>query len=95
MQRINEDLAVIEKDGQKLIQCRCGHVLGPATNNYKDYALQKESALSEAGPFVNPHNLGGGKFVFRRFCCPDCATLLGTEIALKGDPLLWDIQVKG
>ncbi len=95
MQRINEDLAVIEKDAQKLIQCRCGHVLGPVTNNYKEHTLKKESPLSEAGPFVNPYNIGGGRFVFRQFCCPDCAILLGTEIALQGAPLLWDIQVKG
>ena len=94
MQRINEDLMVIEKEGNKLIQCHCGYLLGPATGNYKEYTLKNESTLTVAGPFVNPHNIGGGKFVFRQFCCPNCATLLGTEVALKGAPLLWDMQIK-
>ncbi len=95
MTKINEDLEIVAEGALQVVRCRCGHVLGPASRNYKEYALKKESALKEAGPFVNPYDLGGGKFVFRQFCCPGCATLLGTEIAQKGEPFLWDIQMSG
>lgn len=94
MKRISEYLEVIDEGGKKVIRCRCGYSIGPASENYKKNVFQKESPLSAAGPHINPHNIGVGGFVFRQFCCPGCFTLLGTEIALKGDPLLWDIQPK-
>ena len=94
MQKISEYLRVKEDGGRKVIYCKCGFPIGPATDNYKKYVIQNESPLSGAGPHVNPYNIGGGKFVFRRFCCPSCLVLLGTEVALRGSPFLWDIQPK-
>jgi N-methylhydantoinase B len=94
MERLSEYLELVEEGGRKVIRCRCGYTIGPATDNYKKHALKNESPLKAAGPHANPHNIGGGKFVFRRFCCPGCLVLLGTEIALKGAPFLWDIQPK-
>lgn len=94
MQRLNEYLEIAGDGDRKVIRCRCGHVIGPADDNYKKYVLKKESPLGEAGPFVNPYKLGGEKFVFRQFCCPGCLILLETEIALKGAPLVWDVQPK-
>jgi acetone carboxylase gamma subunit len=91
---VNEYLEVVEEGGKKVIRCRCGYIIGPAADNYKNNVLRNEAPLSKAGPFVNPYKIGGEKFVFRQFCCPGCFTLLDTEIALKGAPLLWDVQPK-
>jgi N-methylhydantoinase B len=91
---VNEYLEVVEEGGKKVIRCRCGYTIGPAADNYKKNVLRNEGPLSKAGPFVNPYKIGGERFVFRQFCCPGCLTLLDTEIALKGAPLLWDVQPK-
>ncbi|MBI2831882.1 MAG: hypothetical protein HYX79_06475 [Chloroflexi bacterium] len=93
MQRVNEYLEIVEEAGEKAFRCKCGYILGPATDNYKTYALKCESPLKKAGPNVNPYKVGGEKFVFREFCCPGCYTLLGTDIALRGEPLLRDVEL--
>ncbi len=93
MQSVNEYLKIVEKGGKKVFQCRCGYTLGPATENYKNLALKNEGPVQKAGRLVNPYHIGGDKFVYRQFCCPGCSTQLGTEVALKGAPLLWDIQL--
>ncbi len=93
MQSLNEYLQIADERGKRVIRCKCGYTLGPASDNYKAFALKAESPIQKAGPNVNPCRVGNDKFVFREFCCPGCSTLLGTEIALKGAPLLWDIQL--
>lgn len=92
MQKVHENLNIAEKAGKKVFQCRCGNVLGPAGENYKNFALMNESPIQKAGPNINPYHIGGDIFVFREFCCPRCDILLGTEVAQKGSPLLWDLQ---
>jgi acetone carboxylase gamma subunit len=44
---------------------------------------------------VDPHHIGGDRFVFRQFYCPGCAALLNTEVALRGEPILWDVEIRG
>ncbi len=89
LQEISEYLSAVRCDGQVLIRCRCGHVLCDAGENYKEYAMFDEGPLQRAGPNMDPHRTGRDKFVFRRYCCPACYTLLESEIALKGAPVLW------
>ena len=76
-----------------LIYCLCGQPLGAAGENFKTHSMVKESPLQEAGPHVDPYDLGKGKFVFRQFFCPSCAVLLETEVTLQGSPYEWDIEV--
>lgn len=93
MLSVHEFLKIVDEGGRKVFQCACGRVLGPAEENFKKYTLMAEGPVSEAGPYVNPYKVGGERFVFRRFYCPDCLRCLETEIALKGEPILWDAQV--
>ncbi len=72
--------------------CQCGAVLGDAGRNFKDFTLLEEGPIKEAGMHVNPYDVGG-RFVYRQFYCPSCLTRLETEVALKGEPLLWDLQL--
>ncbi len=90
--RLNDYLALGERDGEPVIECRCGHVLGPATENYKLHALCNRVPLSKAGPYVNPYNVGQGRFALREYCCPSCLTLLDVEVALADEPPRWDVQ---
>lgn len=90
---INEKLAIADYQGRKFIECRCGRVISPADENYKEYALFNESPIQKAGPFVNEYELGEPVYGFREYCCPGCFTLLDAEVALKSAPLLWDVRL--
>lgn len=90
--RLNDYLALAERDGQYVVQCRCGYVIGPATENYKLHVYRHVAPLSKAGPYVNPYNVGQGRFTLREYCCPGCLTLLDVEVALADEPPRWDFQ---
>ncbi|MBV9471622.1 MAG: hypothetical protein JO206_01550, partial [Solirubrobacterales bacterium] len=83
---VHEHLLAEDVDGQLMLCCRtCGHALSDYQDDYRLGALVRETTLPEgsepAGGFLDR------PIVLRRFCCPGCATLLGTEIARRGEPL--------
>ena len=96
MASLNEFLTIAVTDGgEKVVRCaRCGHDLCAATENHKLHALLREGPVQDAGPHVNPYGLGGNKFVFRQFYCPKCLALINTEVAQRGEPIMWDVQLK-
>src|SRR5262249_32299293 len=75
------------------IQCRCGWVLTDTTRNFKDGTVMEEGWIKEAGPYVNQFDVAQ-RFVFRQFYCPSCLTRLETEICLKDEPVLHDVEVR-
>ena len=93
MTSINESLRIEGRGADAAIHCRCGQRIGPASENYKLHVLMREGPVQNAGPWVDPHRLGGDRFVCREFICPGCATLLDVEIAQRGEPLLWDVRL--
>ena len=93
MTSINESLRIEGTGADASIHCRCGQRIGPAAENYKLHVLMREGPVQNAGPWVDPHRLGGDRFVCREFFCPGCATLLDVEIAQRGEPLLWDVRL--
>jgi acetone carboxylase gamma subunit len=95
VQRINEYLRLDGDGDERTVVCRCGHVIGPATENYKLHLLMRERPVQAAGPWVDPNHIGGDAFVCREFFCPGCVTLLDVEIAQRGEPILWDVRPAG
>lgn len=94
LQRLTDYLSVVElPSGELAIRCSCGALLGAPDENYKERCIIRELSLQEAGPLVNPHRVGGDRFVFRQVVCPSCATLLETEIVERGEGLIWDVEV--
>jgi acetone carboxylase gamma subunit len=93
MPRINEYLNVEGRGQDATVVCRCGHRIGPASENYKLHVLMREGPVQTAGPWVDPMHIGGDRFVCREFFCPGCATLLDVEIAQRGEAILWDVRV--
>ena len=89
---VTEFLHVERRTEGPLFVCRCGHVLGDARRNFKEFTLVEEGPVHDAGLRVNPYRVGD-RFVFRQFYCPGCLVRLETEVALKSEPFLWDIQV--
>jgi N-methylhydantoinase B len=92
---ISEYLQIID-DGSRQIQCRkCSHYISSVDTNYKLQTVMKEGSIQTA----NPKNLDSRQYVdkdmvFRKFFCPTCATLLETEVNIKGEPPVWDIKIK-
>jgi N-methylhydantoinase B len=90
--QVTEFLSIEDRDGSQKFVCRCGHALGDAKRNFKELALMEEGPVHDAGLRVNPYAVGD-RFVFRQFYCPGCLVRLETEVALKDDPVLWDIEI--
>jgi N-methylhydantoinase B len=90
---VTEFLHIESVEGGPVFVCRCGHVLGDANRNFKEFTLLEEGPVHDAGLRVNPYGVGD-RFVFRQFYCPGCLTRLETEVALKHEPVLWDIQIE-
>lgn len=90
--QISEGLGLVEaEEGPRSCQClRCGHPLGPADRNWKESAWQRSIPPSEAGPWVMLHR----ELELRQFLCPGCGRLLGTEVARRGEPPLWEVELK-
>ncbi|WP_204960035.1 hydantoinase B/oxoprolinase family protein [Salinigranum salinum] len=83
--RLGPNVAVVVADGDRYAACdACGTVLADARENWKDSVAVVERPLSHAGAHTN----GSDAFCLREFSCPDCATLLDTEVARVGDEFL-------
>jgi acetone carboxylase gamma subunit len=52
----------------------------------------EEGLVKEAGPHVNEFDVAR-RFVYRQFYCPGCLRRLETEVCLKDEPILHDVEV--
>lgn len=93
MQPINEFMRIVGGGADAVTTCACGQELSPASENYKEHVLLREQPVQAAGPWVDPHDTGHGRFVCREFFCPGCVRLLDVEIAQRGEPLVWDARL--
>jgi N-methylhydantoinase B len=84
MRRLSSNLYVASVNGQEMLHCRCGAMLGPGEKDPKSLLAVKHAELSKAGPKVNPHGVGGRRFFLREYYCPACLRLIETEVALRG-----------
>ncbi len=91
--RIGDSLEVRTAQGRDAFACaRCRHFLGPASGNYKEYALQRERELESLGPPYPPK--ARTRFLLREFHCPGCGLQLEVDLVRPGHPLLWDIELR-
>jgi acetone carboxylase gamma subunit len=83
----------LEIDERKNIKClKCGKVLCKASENYKAHVPRSEVQPCEL-PGQHPAK-EDSLVVYHEYYCPGCFTLLDVEIAEKGSPPLWDIQIE-
>lgn len=86
--RMSSTLDLTGPSGKLQISCaHCGHMLGPAGKPWKPAAVLRERPIRELGASFELD----GEVVLREFVCPECRTLLDTELARRGDPFLDDI----
>ncbi|MGH2985970.1 MAG: hydantoinase B/oxoprolinase family protein [Solirubrobacterales bacterium] len=68
-------------------QCTwCGHLVGPAGEDWKDRAVLRRSPVSAAGS----HRGAGEEYALIEAFCPGCGTMLDVDLALGDDPPLHD-----
>lgn len=93
---IGENLQFYRNSGSGEYRCaKCNSTISTGSENYKNNCVVEEMPIEGFGPeFVETKKYLDDKVLFRMFYCPECATLLDTEIAREGDPCLWDIMVK-
>ena len=87
----------LELDREQWRCNRCGHVLGPARENYKKGCLLYDRDPREIHPA-----LVEGSFSFApdpqwvrivEFYCPGCGTQIDTEYLPPGHPLTHDVEI--
>lgn len=80
----------LEIAGDTLRCLKCGTVVSPAEQNYKEFVPFRERPLTVAGAWRSPTK----EFLLREFYCGGCGTMLDVEMARCGDPILWDVSLK-
>ena len=89
---LNDHLYVVQKDGERIVKCDCGHEFGDYRRNWKLSALifarDDREKLEEIYPGVKcpDPNL----CEVREFYCPQCAALLKVESVPVGYPVIFD-----
>ena len=84
---VSEYLQVSEVNGEKRYQCKwCGEIICNFQSKWKEEVPSSQFPTSKAGPL----RVGNGEFFLHEFYCPSCATLLDTEVVIKGDKTLHD-----
>jgi N-methylhydantoinase B len=87
--KVNAYVHVTDHEGGLVLRCRCGHLLGPASESYKRLSKETRRPIQAAGSCADPYRIGAGRFELREYACPACLVLYETEVALRDDPI-WD-----
>lgn len=91
---LSPTVAVCRNDSGAVTACAaCRQTLGPASDPWKEHAVQREIPLSAAGGPA--WDTGHDGVVLRQFFCPSCAALLDTETATERDAVLIDRLLDG
>jgi len=88
IQRISDALNIEVRADRRIVTCaECAHEICAAGKGWKPAAVLHERQIREVADTYS----AGEQVLLRSFACPNCGTLLDTEIAVAGDPFLDDI----
>jgi N-methylhydantoinase B len=77
----------LQRTAEGATQCTfCGELVAPPGADWKEHAVLHRSGVARTGPL----RADTGEFFVIEACCPRCATLLDTDLALADDPPLHD-----
>jgi N-methylhydantoinase B len=87
---LGDQLDVVrDSQGTHWTRCRCGHVLAPTRENWREYAGCKLAEPAELGPTVRLHEA----MEVRMYACPGCGRLHAVDVCRKGTPDRQDIRL--
>jgi acetone carboxylase gamma subunit len=93
MGKVLESLEVEIVYKKRVYKCvKCGHILGPAADDYKNFALKKDEPFSKAQPI--DLEVKGDMYVLREYFCPKCATMFEVDVVLKEEKQIHSIMLK-
>jgi acetone carboxylase gamma subunit len=87
---LSDNLEVVNSGDRHAIRCQCGCDLGNIDQNWKLSA----AALPVEADVAGPRRLLHKDLEMVKLLCPECGTLLGTDIKLREEPLLFDQQLQ-
>jgi acetone carboxylase gamma subunit len=92
--RVLEYLGVDDKE--RVFKClKCGNVLGPAKEDYKDHASKRTVSISKAQPeYLASYAVEKNTFVMREYYCPHCAVMFEVDMVQKDEPQIRSIELK-
>jgi N-methylhydantoinase B len=86
----------LEIDADGWYRCRsCGHRLASDTTNWKWWARCLQACVEPASIYNMIAVRPTGELVIRSYCCPQCQTLIDTEIALSDESPRWNFRPPG
>ena len=93
--RIADHLYIVRRksDGELVVKCHCGCDFGDYRVNWKlGCLIRVRATLDEFAEIYQPREFAPDPdyVEMREFFCPDCLTQLGVEVALHGDPVLFE-----
>ena len=96
MARLLEYMEATELEGEIVYRClKCEHVLGPAKEDYKDFALKRTVPISKAQPaFLASYAMNSDTFAMREYYCPKCAVMFEVDMVRKDEPQIQSIELK-
>lgn len=87
---VGDRLQVIEPaSGEAFFGCECGHVLAPASQNWKLFTKRGRLEADDLGEKIRLHP----GLISEGFACPSCATLLSVEVRAADDPVLHEYAI--
>lgn len=86
---MGEDLEVVSDNNRIAVKCKCGCDLGDADKNWKDQTAILSVGAEAAGPRRKLHK----DLEMLAFLCPECGSLLSTDIKEKEEPYLIDSKL--
>ena len=74
---------------------QCSAELGAIEDNYMLGCNREDRHISESNPLIGePRDFINDDIEFRQFAYPGCGTLIENEVAVAGDPVLEDIELR-
>ena len=90
--RVGHALAIVASRGRQWFVCgSCEHPLSDIERDPKHGALWREVPMATYSDW-NRYGLTA-EIRVREFCCPSCAHLIAVQVALKDDPILFDMTL--
>lgn len=93
--QLNAYLEIADNDtGGPVVRClQCQQSLGPASVPYKELCATSRKPLPEYGLPGPPAGSAESEYELRETYCPHCFVLIDTDVALRTDPVLNDVEL--
>ena len=86
---LQENLYIVEKDGKKIVKCKCGFEFTDYKINWKEKALVYERDCNDGKVFIGPRAADPDYMILREFYCPGCGAQLEVEAVPTGYPFVF------